>query len=310
MHHVMKQRIVITGVTGLVGKALAKACADEGYDVAGLTRRVVGSAGSVIDGIRMRSWDGRSSGSWEEEVDGAYAVINLAGESIAGGRWTRRRKEKISGSRLDAIHAVQRAVDAAVHKPRLFIQASAVGYFGTRTSGLMTETDAGGSGFLAGVCRDVEAAALKCEGTRVVITRLGMVLDMREGALNKMLTPVRLLGMGITPVPSGHHVSWIDPIDLTRAILHILASETPHAVYHLTSSQPVKFKDLMKKAIAKNKTWIRLSVPWFLLKAIFGNELVKELLQADQQVFPKALLDDGFQFRCPDIETALDQIFT
>lgn len=305
----MAQKVIITGITGLIGKALARALTDAGYTVVGLTRQPESNPDLTEMGVRLIRWNGSCPDSWYHELPDAHAVINLTGENIAAGRWNSTRKEIILSSRIFAIHSVQDALSLVSVKPQLFIQASAIGYYGPIPKGKTDESSLSGHGFLASVCREVESEAFKTEDTRVVIARFGVVLDPEAGALAKITASMKI-GICGMPYPAGNMMSWIHPDDLTRSILHLLSRQEHQPVYNFCAPQPVTFSRFIRKAARLKKVYICLPLPWKLLSLRFGKSMVDETLRTDQNVVPAALLSEGFVFKYTDAESALEALLT
>lgn len=306
----MRKRIIITGITGLVGKSLAKACLGAGYDVVGVARNLKKAAGLLPDEVHLLSWEEVVSGLQQENLEGAYAFINLVGENIGSSRWTRRRRDQILGSRVGSVEQMGDLISRLTSKPRLFLQASAVGIYGFNLSRPVDETAFPGSGFLAEVCGKLEAAAGSLIGTRAVMMRFGVVLDTREGALAKILMPVKKFRIGAFPSPARNILSWIHIKDLTGAVMHILAQQDPAPVYNLCAPQPVAYKDLYALIARLCRAIFLLPVPFFVLKIPFGAWMVRETLQASQPVVPAKLTDEGYRFAFPDYEVALKDLLT
>jgi hypothetical protein len=207
-------RVIITGGTGFIGCALAVDLAAVGNEVVVLSRNP-GKAPGLPVGVRAERWDGRTAAGWGQLADGALAIVNLAGENLAGGgflpaRWTPERKQLIRQSRLDAGHAVVEAVQAARVKPQVVIQSSGIGYYGTRGDRVRTETDGPGADFLARLTVDWEAstAPVALLGVRHVSIRSGVVLSPTEGALYRLLLPFKLFAGG--PMGSGRQGVFVD----------------------------------------------------------------------------------------------------
>lgn len=204
-----RKRTIITGGTGLIGRALAAELVARGHEVIVLSR----SPGRVglPNGVRVERWDGRSAAGWGSLAEGATAIVNLAGENLAAGRWTSERKQLIRESRLQAGQAVIDAVIRTTRKPRVVIQASGVGYYGPRGDEFVTEEAPPGTDFLARLCVDWESSTALVEsmGVRQAIIRTGLVLSRQGGALPRLLLPFRFFVGG--PMGSGHQWYPWDP---------------------------------------------------------------------------------------------------
>lgn len=304
-----KRKIIITGGSGLIGRALVEEFNSHAYEVFVLSRRPQAITG-MPDAVRIVGWDesnaaGRHS-IWEE----ARAVINLAGENIAGEeffslRWTQKRKQAILQSRLAAGEAVTQALQNAIHKPDVFVQASAVGYYGSQRGGVVCdESTPPGDDFLAGVCQAWEAstAILETMGVRRIVVRIGIVLSRDGGALPRQSLPFRFFVGG--PIGDGKQsVSWIHIADVAGAIRFLVESGHCRGVYNLTAPQSLSNAEY---SLALGKSLHRPSlipVPAFVLRLFFGE--AASMLLEGQRAIPKRLLEDGFHFRYPTIKEAL-----
>ncbi|NDV26394.1 TIGR01777 family oxidoreductase [Desulfovibrio sp. JC010] len=297
-------RVVITGGTGFIGKSLSRKLASKGYQVVCLTRS---SRPSDISGVRNVVWDGESSAGWLEHADGATAIVNLAGDNIASGRWTAAKKKRILDSRVNAGRAVSEAVAKAKVKPQVVIQGSAIGYYGDCGPEPVNEKSARGDLFLSDVVEKWEASTDPVEehGVRRAIVRTAMVLGS-GGALAKMLGPFKS-GLG-SYLGQGHHgVSWIHLEDEVRAIIFLIENEKCSGIFNLSSIHPVtfnKFADTLGSVLDK-KVWLR--TPAFVLKLALG-QMAEEVLLSGQFVMPVNLIAAGFKFNFTDIGDALCDI--
>lgn len=297
-------RVIITGGTGLIGRALAADLAQEGHEVIVLSRSPERHADRLPAGVRAERWDARTSEGWAHLADGADAIVNLAGESIAAGRWTPERKTRIRESRLNAGRAVVEAVQAATNRPRVVVQASAVGYYGPCGDEEVTEDHPPGSDFLARVCVEWEASTAPVEelGVRRPILRTGIVLSAEGGALPRMLPPFKL-GLGGRLGSGRQWFPWIHIRDEVRAIRFLVEQENASGPYNLTAPNPVtnaEFTQALGRVLGRPALF---PVPALALKLIFG-EMATVLLDG-QRAVPRRLLDAGFTFEFTDVETAL-----
>lgn len=297
-------RVVITGATGFIGRALCEELHRD-YELIALSRNASRAARSVGDWAKVVEWDGRTTGSWFQHADGAFAIINLAGENVASGRWNESKKASILHSRLDSPRAVLDAIKQVDKKPTVVIQASAVGYYGSRRDEQLDEASIPGEGFLANVCRRVESLADEIEnlGVRCVVIRTGVVLGRDGGALAKLAKPFRFylgghLGTG------EQWFSWISLDDEVAAIKFLIENEPLRGAFNLTAPQPVTMKEFCKTLgkVLHRPAWMH--APAFLVRLALG-EMADEMLLSGQRVLPKRLLDAGFGFRYPDVEKAL-----
>jgi uncharacterized protein len=305
----MDKKVVITGGTGLIGRALCRELAMHGYCVVVLSRETeqgVGSASSVT----AAHWDLREPGSWLQHADGALAVVNLAGDNIASSlRWSRRKKDRILDSRLSATRAVAETIYRARHKPRVVVQGSAIGFYGPRNSTLLDETSPGGAGFLADVARQWEAAAdaLAEHGVRTAIIRTGIVLAPGSGFLQRAALPFRL-GLGGHPGSGRQWLSWIHLQDEVRAIRFLIEHPTLAGPFNLTAPAPLPAREFFRELgrALHRPAW--LPVPALALRLALG-ELARELLLSGQRVRPARLLEAGFRFAFPEAGAALADVY-
>ncbi len=295
-------RIVITGATGLIGRALCKRLKPN-YEIIALSRNPQTSLGPEA---KIIQWDGCTEGEWVQHVEGAFAVVNLAGESIASGRWTSAKKQRIMQSRLNATKAIVKAIVSAKMKPKVLIQASAVGFYGTQRQELLDESSPQGEGFLADVCRQWEHGAKPVEKaeTRCVIIRSGMVLSPEGGALPRMAMPFKFF-LGGYPGSGRQWVSWITIEDEVNAIKFLIENPGLSGVFNLTSPNPVTMKELCRQIglILKKPCW--LPIPALALRLVFGT-MADEILIAGQRVVPARLMKSGFNFVHQDTVEALE----
>jgi len=304
-------RIIITGGTGLIGTELSKSLAVDGHEVIVLSRNPEGK--SLPDGVRAEKWDGKTAVSWGHLADGADAIINLAGENIAGSgilpaRWTKERKARILNSRTDAGNAVVEAVVAAKNKPKLVIQSSGVDYYGNVPDGVVTEdSPPGDDGFLAKVTVPWEnsTAAVEQEGVRRVIIRTGVVLNKDEGTLETMLLPFKFFAGG--PVGSGKQwLAWIHILDVIRSIRFLLENEEARGPYNLCAPESVQYKEFSKLIGQEMGRPSFVPAPAFGMKLALGE--VADLVLNGRCAQPKRLLDAGFTFEFPDPQSALQDL--
>jgi uncharacterized protein (TIGR01777 family) len=305
----MAKRIIVTGGTGFIGSALCRRLVDKDYEVTVLTRdpsrlRVI--LGGTVTGVR---WDGRSAGDWSEHAEGAYGIVNLAGANIATGRWTAELKTRILESRLDAGRAVAEAVARVSGRPRVLVQASATGYYGTRGEEVLNEYSEGGMGFLAEVTRRWERSTedVAALGVRRVVIRTAAVLGRGGGLLGRILPPFRAYLGG--PMGSGRQwFPWIHLKDEVEAICYLLEREDLDGPFNLAAPQHLRsreFHGALGQAIGR-PSWLRM--PGSVLRLILG-EMADELILGSQRVIPERLMENGYSFRYPGIADAFGEIF-
>jgi uncharacterized protein (TIGR01777 family) len=300
-------KAVITGATGFIGSALC-GLLHKDYEVIALSRDASRAAKSVGGRAKIVEWDGRTTGSWFRQANGAFAIINLAGENIGSGRWGETKKADILHSRLGSIKAVLEAVRQMDKKPNVVIQASAIGYYGPRQDEQLDENSTPGKGFLAGVCRDVENSLEKIEqlGVRCVAIRSGIVLGRNGGAFEKLVKPFRFYLGG--HLGSGRQwFSWIHLDDEVAAIKFLMENENLKGAFNLTAPEPVTMKEFcgILGKVLHRPAW--LNVPAFAARLAFG-QMADEMLLSGQRVLPKRLLNTGFNFKYTEVEQALNVI--
>jgi uncharacterized protein (TIGR01777 family) len=304
-------RTIITGGTGLIGRALAKSLTSDGHEVIILSRAPE-RATNLPDGARAERWDARTADGWGALVDGANAIVNLAGESLAGegffpSRWTPERRRRILESRVNAGQAVVQAVQSASQKPDVVIQASAIGYYGPHDEEELTEESPPGDDFLAKVVIDWEAATepVASMSVRHVPIRTGLLLDKNEGALPRLLLPFRLFAGG--PMGNGRQWnSWIHITDLVRAIRFLIENEDARGPFNLTAPNPVTNAQLGRTIGRVMRRPYYMPVPGPALRAAFGE--VTTVVLDGQRVLPRKLTGLGFEFKFPQAEDALRNI--
>jgi uncharacterized protein (TIGR01777 family) len=293
--------VAVTGASGLVGSALVPFLTTGGHRVRRLVR------GDPVDSEAVR-WDPERAAVPLTALDGIDAVVHLAGESIAAGRWTPDRKRRIVESRAHGTRVFAAALAELPTPPRVLVSASAIGIYGDRGDTALDETSPEGEGFLADVCRAWEAATepLARRGTRIVHLRVGVVLTPAGGALAQMLPPFRL-GLG-GPIGTGtQYVSWIAIDDLVGAIHHALVTDTLAGAVNAVAPAPVRNREL---AAAIGRALHRpavVPVPAVALRLVLG-ELADALLLSSAKVLPTRLAGAGYRFRTPDVDTALAHV--
>jgi uncharacterized protein (TIGR01777 family) len=299
-------RTIITGGTGLIGRALAANLAADGHEVILLSRKPERATG-LPQGVRAEQWDARTAEGWGHLADGADAIVNLVGESLADGRWTAERKRRIRDSRVLGGNAVVQAVDAAAEKPKVVIQSSGIGFYGPTGDEEITEEASPGNDFLAFTSRDWEAstAPLDDMGIRRPIIRSSAVLSTKGGALPRMLLPYKFFAGG--PLSNGQQwFPWIHIDDEVGAIRFLMEHPEASGPFNLCAPNPVRNIEFSR---AVGKTMSRpamLPTPGFALRLLFG-EMATVLLDG-QRAVPQRLADLGYTFLFPDVEAALKDL--
>jgi uncharacterized protein len=294
----MSGKILVSGSSGLIGAALLPVLQAGGFEV---TRLVRGESGKGRIG-----WDPARSLA-PESVSSFDAVVHLAGESIVG-RWTEAQKRRIRESRAQGTHNLAEALAAASQRPRLFISASAIGYYGDRSEEILREDSSSGDGFLPEVCREWEGStepAAKA-GIRTVQMRFGVVLSASGGALQAMLFPFRM-GVGGKIGNGNQWMSWVDIDDLVGAVQHVIKSDMLRGPVNVVAPNPVRNAEFTKTLASVLSRPAILPMPAFATRLVFG-QMADELLLASQRVEPAKLLTTGYIFQKPDLRTALESI--
>jgi uncharacterized protein (TIGR01777 family) len=288
-------RVVIAGASGLVGEALIPAL--EGSEVTRLVRTSAG-AGEI-------EWHPNNDQIDADKLEGFDAVINLAGENIAGGRWTDEQKRKIRDSRVNGTHLLSEAIAKLKQKPKVFLCASATGIYGDRGDEQLDEQSDSGGGFLAGVCREWEMATEPAvsAGVRTVNLRFGPIISREGGMLAKMLTPFKM-GMGGKVGSGKQYISWVAIDDAVNAIKLALSGETFRGPLNIVSPNPVTNEEFTKTLGHALNRPTALAMPAFAVRLAFG-EMADEMLLTSQRVVPKKLNDAGYEFEFPELEGAL-----
>jgi hypothetical protein len=300
-------KIVAAGGTGFLGRPLVEALTADRHEVVVLTRN---GGAEPSAGARAVHWlPNGETGPWAAELNGAGAVVNLAGESIAARRWSAEHKRRILESRVNATHSLVQAIRAATPPPAVFVSGSAVGYYGPLGDEIATETTPVGSDFLARVCSqwETEASRASSPHTRVVCIRTGLVLEKDGGALPKMLPPFKLGAGG--PVGSGRQYwPWIHRADWIALVRWTLETAAASGPINATAPNPVTNKEFARALGRALRRPAFMPAPAFALRLMLG-EMADALLLSGQRAVPAKAQRLGFTFRHTDVETALRSIF-
>ena len=290
--------VLITGASGLIGKALQRALVEKGHELLLAGRGEPDASNkvkwSVVDGFVD-----------VERLEGLDAVIHLAGENVSGLRWTDEKKKAIRDSRVQGTKSVVGGLAQLKNKPKVFVTGSAIGFYGDRGAEEMTEASHSGETFLAEVCREWESESRRAEdlGIRTVLLRTGIILSKDGGALSAMLTPFKL-GVGGVVGSGKQWMSWVALPDVVRIIEFALENADLRGAVNVVAPNPVTNEQFTKRLgeVLYRPTFLPL--PEFAVNFVFG-EMGDALLLDSTRVVPKRLLDAGFEFRYRDLKTAL-----
>jgi uncharacterized protein (TIGR01777 family) len=293
----MNSRILVSGVSGLIGAALLPSLKTSGWSVVRLVRGAASGEGQI-------AWDPAKAIA-PEAVSGFDAVIHLAGESIFG-RWTAGKRRKIRESRVAGTLNLAQALARAEEKPMVFVCGSAIGYYGNRGEEMLSEESAPGSGFLAEVCQEWEEATTPAvqADIRTAHLRTGIVLSPKGGALAAMLLPFKV-GLGGRTGDGRQWMSWIDVRDMVGAIHHILKNDLLQGPVNMVAPKPVRNAEFAQTLAGVLSRPAIFPMPAFAAKLMFG-EMGEELLLGSQQVEPGKLIASGYPFRYRELRAALE----
>jgi hypothetical protein len=298
-------KVAITGATGFVGSRLVERLSAEGHQILVLTRNLA-AAQKVFPNLEIVAYTPTASGAWQEAIALCDGVVNLAGEPIAEKRWTPQQKQEILNSRKLGTQKIVEAIAKANPKPKVLVNASAIGYYGTSETASFDETSPPGKDFLAEVCQAWEAEAQKVTqaGVRLVILRLGIVLG-QGGAIAKMIAPFKVFAGG--PLGTGRQwFSWIYLDDLVNLIIQALTKPEMEGVFNATAPNPVRMSELAQTMgeIMQRPSW--LPVPSFALETLLGEGAMVVL--EGQQVLPQRTQASGFNYQYSTVKQALKEI--
>lgn len=293
--------VLVSGSSGLIGSALVPALGDGGHRVRRLTR----SGDTLEDAVR---WDPSAGTIDAVSLEGIDAVVHLAGENIAQGRWTTAKKARIRDSRVKGTRLLAEAIAKLPTPPKVMVSASASGYYGDRGNELLREESAPGTNFLAGICQEWEAAAdpAREAGIRVVHPRFGIVLSTEGGALAVTL-PIFKLGAGGRIGSGRQYWSWVSIDDAVGAILHALTNDSLGGPVNVTSPDPLTNAEYTRTLghVLGRPTIFPLPAP---AARIMLGEMADELLLASQRIEPAKLKESGYEYRYPELEDAFRHV--
>ena len=304
----MKEHVLIAGGTGFIGRNLVAHLKDD-YNIEITTRSVEKAKEYFGDTAKITRWNGVEANDIVPSVENADIVINLIGENLAYKKWSEQQKEKIIKSRVDAAYGISKAIELAENNPRVFIQGSAAGYYGSSSHTTFTEDDPPGNTFLAHVATQWEDAIFRVKNLtiRYAIVRTGVVLG-EEGALPKLMKPFKYF-TGIIPGTGQQWVSWIHINDQVNTIRFLIETEQASGIFNLTAPNPVTMKGLLGTVSKTMKRPIIAHVPSWLIKMVMG-QMAEETILSGQKVVPQNLQSLGYKFLFPDIKSAISDIVT
>ena len=293
-------KILVTGASGLVGNELVPRLIAIGHQVFKLSRKAAEESDEI-------SWDPKEGFESEEfaKLEGLDTVVHLAGESVADGSWSDEKKARIRDSRVIGTRTLVEALGKTEKPPRVFISASAIGFYGDRGDEILNETSEAGEGFLPDVCKEWEEETAKASdfGARVVSARIGIILSKDGGALAKMITPFSY-GVGGVIGSGKQYMSWIGLQDLVKLFVFLINNDGIEGVVNATSPNPITNEEFTKTLGSIVSRPTVLPVPEFGIKLIFG-EMGEKLLLEGARVVPEKLQEAGFEFEHPNLEEAL-----
>jgi uncharacterized protein len=298
------KKIIISGGTGFIGRNLIKFLKSGDYCIYNISRDIEKSRAELP--LANEHLDVNDENKMEEAIGNSNAVINLSGASVGSRRWTSKYKKIIYNSRIKTTQKIVEYINKSNNPPKLLINASAIGYYGNRENEILTEDSKAGHDFLAKVCVDWEAEALKAQDkTRIVCIRTGIVLDKNEGALAKMLTPYTFYIGG--PLGSGSQwMPWIHIHDLISLCYHIIENDKVTGAVNMCSPNPVTMRDFAKALGKFLRKPSFFKVPSFALKFLLGEQ--SQIVLEGQRAIPEKALNSGFKFEFEYLKDALDDV--
>jgi hypothetical protein len=302
-------KIVIIGASGFIGRELARLLAGLNHTVIGLSRNPLKTKGLFPEKTEIRAWDGLSAEGLADRLSGADAVINLAGESIAGGLWTRERKRKLTASRVGTGRLLTEAILKLDSRPQVVIQGSATGIYGTRVEDPSGEERPAGTGFLAELTLQWESSVKVMEeaGIRVIYARTGIVLGPGGGILEKMAPSFRYYA-GAVPGNGRQWLPWVHISDVASAVGFMLDRDLPGGAYNICSPHPVQMGEFSYALASGLHRPVLFRLPSTFISLVMG-QMGRETLLSSQRIIPEKLLKSGYNFRFSLLDDALNDIF-
>lgn len=300
------KKILIAGGSGHIGSALSRALWEEGAKIIWISRSKSRQAIDSDRALEIFTWE-ELEASPDQILESVYAVVNLAGTSIASQKWTAERKKSILESRTHATAALVRAIKQSKHTPEFFLQGSATGYYGNRKDSIITEASSAGEGFLAetALAWERKIKELKETDIKLAVSRTGIVLDKNKGMLAKLIPPFRYF-MGGVPGNGQQYISWITTEDMVRALIFLI-EERKEGIFNLVAPEPVTAKTFYCTLAKTLRRPCFLPQPGFLISLMFG-QMGRELILEGQRALPKALINAGFTYKNSNIESAMQNI--
>jgi len=299
-------KVLITGATGFIGRNLISALLDQGYDLVAVSRDTISAGEKLPASVQIINWDNNTLRATLETVD---VVINLAGAPISSHPWNKKRKTAITNSRLLAAQRLKQALGTIKNKPALFLQASAIGFYGAREGEDCSEMCKHGKGFLADVCARWESYVPEFESLadRVITLRIGVVLGKDGGMVPELLKQSKRHMAGV--LGSGEQwISWIHIYDLIYGMIYLIINEKAKGIFNMVAPKAIRQKEFVSLLKNASGAGFQLSAPAFMIRLLLG-EFGKELLLSGQKVSAAKMIRQGFMFKYPEAKQALDDIF-
>ena len=294
------KKIAITGASGLVGSRVGETFGAAGWQVLPLVRSRGGASSDEI------YWNPVSGEIETEKLEGLDALVHLAGDNVGEGRWSEEKKQRIWSSRVDGTRLLANAIGKLEKPPKVWVSASAIGYYGDRGEERLEESSGPGTGFFAELCQawEAETQPAREQGVRVVNLRIGVVLDRAGGALPKMVLPFKM-GLGGVIASGKQYMSWVSLPDVVGAIRFAVEREGLSGPANAVAPGPVTNREFTKTLGRVVGRPTILPMPGALAKLAFGAEKASEMLLVSSRIYPAALQAAGYEFTCPELEPCL-----